>query len=117
MPLWATILVSCLGTGGIIGFIEFLIQRHDSRNGLLRKIVEEQKKQEKDSIRTQLLLMMSDYPHEHQEILMLGHRYFHDLHSNWYLTTLFENYLRSEGIPIPHWFEASTHTDTEVGKE
>ena len=117
MPIWITIIISCIGTGGIFGFLQYLIQRHDNRKGVIAKIVEEQKKQEKDSIRTQLLLMMSDYPQEHQEILLLAHRYFVGIHGNWYLTTIFENYLKKEGLPSPHWFEGGVHTDSMVGKE
>ena len=113
MPIWLTILVSCIGTGGVLGFFQFLIQRHDNRKGMLIKIVEEQKKAEKDSIRTQLLLMMSDYPNEHQEILLLAFRYFHDLKSNWYLTSLFENYLKRENLPMPHWFESGQHINNK----
>lgn len=107
MPIWVTIvisLISCIGTGGILVFVQFLIQRHDNNKGLLKKIADKQNKLEKDELRTQLLLMMSDYPQEHQEILLLAERYFYDLRGNWFCSTLFNKYLQEEGLPYPDWF-------------
>lgn len=129
MPVWLTIvisLISCLGTGGILVFVQFLITRHDNRKGILSEIRSEQvairsdmKKSEKDQLRTQLLLMMKGYPEEHQEILLLARRYFHDLQGNWYCSSLFENYLRKEGIPLPNWYDEKNNTTdkSNVGKE
>lgn len=128
MPTWLTIVISvisCLLTGGLLGFIQFMIQRHDKKHGLLNTIIErldsvdeKQIKSEKDALRTQLLMMISNYPHEHREILMLAQRYFFDLKGNWFCSTLFENYLKQEHIKIPKWFNASTtYTDPKVGKE
>ena len=117
MPIWLSIVISvisCIGTGGILVFVQFLIQRHDNKHGLLQAIItrldkaeERQEKAEKDALRTQLLLMMCDYPKEHQEILLLAQRYFDGLHGNWYCTTLFENYLEQEHIAFPKWFNAT----------
>ncbi len=138
MPIWLTIvisLISCIGTGGILAFVQFLIKRHDKKSGLLKEIRDEQMqfreelkriqaenrkeqhKSEKDALRTQLLLMMKGYPQEHQEILSLAKRYFRGCKGNWYCSSLFEKYLTDEGIPLPHWFDGSEKTDDEIGKE
>ena len=114
MPVWATVLISIAGGGGLFGFLEFLISRKDGKKGILRQILDKldelskrQDKAEKDALRTQILLMISDYPHEHQEILLLAHKYFVGCRGNWYLTSIFENYLKSEQIPFPNWFAVS----------
>ena len=135
MPTWLVIVTSvasCLGTGGILVFVQFLIQRHDNKKGLLKQVLEAQNKlsdelnqerierkedmakSEKDALRTQLLLMMSDYPHEHQEILLLAERYFNGVHGNWYCSTLFRKYLEKENIPLPHWYDPDS---IGIGKE
>ena len=125
MPTWliiVTSVISCLGTGGILVFVQFLITRHDNKKGLLKQVLDAQNKlsdelnqerierkkdmakSEKDALRTQLLLMMSDYPKEHQEILMLAERYFSELRANWFCSTLFKKYLDEENLPHPDWF-------------
>lgn len=115
MPIWASILLGFVGSAGLFGFAEFLIKRKDDKNNVLGQILTKLEglskrldKAEKDALRTQLLLMISDYPHEHQEILLLAHRYFCDKKGNWYLTSIFENYLKSERIPFPNWFNSGS---------
>ena len=44
------------------GLIQFFINRFDKKNEKLDKIISEQKKTEKDQLRTQLLVMMSLMP-------------------------------------------------------
>lgn len=60
--------------------------------------------QEKDTCRTQLLLLMADYPREHSEILTLARHYFADLKGDWYLTGIFNQFLQAEKIGRPEWF-------------
>lgn len=62
-------------------------------------------KSEKDSLRTQLLLMLADYPDNTEGILAIGERYFGKLHGNWYATALFNGWLESKGIAKPEWFK------------
>lgn len=62
-------------------------------------------KQERDSCRTQMLLLMSDYPDQTDEIMRLAQHYFRDLHGNWYMTTMFNRWLESNGIGKPEWFD------------
>ena len=62
---------------------------------------------EKDELRTQLLLLLSDYPEERQEIMKLAEHYFKDLKGNWYATTLFNNWLVERQIARPEWFRVN----------
>lgn len=60
---------------------------------------------EKDSLRTQLLLMISDYPDNIEGIMAVGERYFGGLHGNWYATALFNQWLELKEIAKPEWFK------------
>lgn len=71
----------------------------------LDEIDERLKTAEKDALRTQLLLMLSDYPDNVSSILTLGEHYFHVLQGNWYLTDLFKAWLKEKDIDTPEWFK------------
>lgn len=122
--------LSFLGNAGVvaavIALVEFLIKRHDEKKGKLNDIetkldavdkrfdgvdkrfdeVDKRLvKSEKDSLRTQLLVMISDYPDNVEGILAIGERYFGKLHGNWYATALFNQWLESRDIAKPEWFK------------
>lgn len=96
--------------GAVFAFVQFLISRHDqkkdAKNGL-RKDVKDLKnsaaKSEKDSCRTQLLLLIADYPTQKEEILTIAQHYFKDLKANWYMTALFQHWCNDYGVDIPAW--------------
>ena len=76
------------------GLIQFLITRHDNNKAnpiekKIDKILEEQKKTEKDNLRTQLLVMMNMMPNNHEEIMTLAERYFKELKGDWFYSSLF----------------------------
>lgn len=77
-------------------------------NGEVIKKVEEleknQKTAEKDALRTQLLLMIADYPEEKTEILKLSEHYFSNLHGNWTATAIFNSWLEKYNVARPEWF-------------
>ena len=62
-------------------------------------------KTEKDELRTQLLLLLSDYPDNQEGIMTLAQHYFGDLHGNWYATSLFNHWLENNDIAKPEWFK------------
>lgn len=112
MPEWLTVLSSCVGSAAFIGFVQYMISRHDRKNedkdGIKRHIAEIDKaldKAERDSIRIQMLLLMSDYPFERQELMTLAQRYFVTKKGDWYMTSLFNNYIKRNAIIPPPWFE------------
>lgn len=114
-----TIALAILGSNGLFVLIQFLITRHDTKKGKFGKIeqvlssIEKQLKvTEKDNLRTQLLILMSDYPEDPGEIMKLAQHYFGDLHGDWYATALFNKWLEKYDIGDPAWF-----SNKEGGKE
>lgn len=106
------ILIAVLGGGNLILFIKFLIERHDKK---VEKEEDEKKddikntlnKLEKDGLRTQLLLLILIKPEEKTEILRLAEHYFKVLHGNWYMTSIFNNWLKAENVANPEWFDVN----------
>lgn len=109
MPTWAAILLGVIGSAGFWATVQFLITRWDNNKGLKKQL----KKLEKDGCRTQLLLLISDYPHEKQEIMTLAKYYFDDLSGNWYASSIFRKWLRENSIPEPMWFKKKKEAEDE----
>lgn len=97
--------ISAFTSGGVLAFAQFLISRHDDKEGIKSTL----KKLEKDGLRTQLLLMILLRPDEKKEILTLGERYFSKppkgLDGNWYMTDMFKKWLKEKGHGNPEWFD------------
>lgn len=92
------------------GLIQFLITRHDNNKAnpiekKIDKILEEQKKTEKDNLRTQLLVMMNMMPNNHEEIMTLAERYFKELKGDWFYSSLFSKWLKDNNVEKPLWFD------------
>lgn len=109
-----TIIITALGSTGLFTFVQFLIKRHDNKKGKMASIetklseIDTKLQQcEKDELRTQLLMMLSDYPTESTEIMKLAQHYFGDLHGNWYATSIFNSWLESNGKAKPEWFKTN----------
>lgn len=62
------------------------------------------KLQEKDELRTQLMVMIKDYPKETSDILRLAQHYFCTLQGNWVLTDIFSTWANENKVSIPSWF-------------
>lgn len=106
-----TVILAVLGSSALFTFVQFLIQRRDDRKGkgaeistAIQDIKSRLDKQERDSCRTQMLLLMSDYPEEKAELLLLAQHYFADLKGDWYMSGLFNRWLESNKIGKPEWF-------------
>ena len=97
--------ISAFTSGGVLSFAQFLISRHDDKEGIKSTL----KKLEKDGLRTQLLLMILLRPEEKKEILTLGERYFSKppkgLDGNWYMTDMFKKWLKQGSHSNPEWFD------------
>lgn len=116
-----TILVAFLGASGIFSFIMFLIQRHDKkksdndtekeefRNDIksikdtLEELKDQAYKSERDNVRTQLLVLMADYPDNISELMECAEHYFKDMDGDWYLTPIFAKFLESREVARPEW--------------
>lgn len=95
----APIIAAVIGSEALVRLIIFFVERRDGKNGLKNQLI----KLEKDSCRTQMLVMMSDYTFEKNEIMRLAEHYFKTLKGDWYLTDLFKKWLRENGVEEPAW--------------
>ena len=107
-----TILGIVLGSNALTVILTAIITALNNRKGRLKKIEDTQdeivsslKAAEKDALRTQLLLMIADYPEERTEILKLAQHYFKDLEGNWTATAIFNRWIidHCDGVN-PEWF-------------
>lgn len=98
----------------IFGLLKAKRSKKDGVEAKLTALKQEQdgiqaalKTAEKDALRTQLLVMISDYADEKQEILTLAEHYFRVLKGDWYMTAIFNRWLTQEKIASPQWFDAT----------
>lgn len=105
MDNWTPVIVAALSSTALFGFIQFLIARHDKKKGTLAKLEAGMTEARKDSLRTQLLLLIADYPEDKSEIMRLAEHYFKDLKGNFYLSSIFTEWLKKYNITVPGWFQ------------
>lgn len=99
--LTITVITSVLVSNAFFAFMQFLITRHDTKKNIKGKLM----MLERDGLRTQLLLLVLLKPEEQQEILTLAEHYFKDLQGNWYMTSIFNKWLKASDIAEPEWFD------------
>ena len=106
------IIIAVIGSGAfsaiIAGIFNLIINRKGRLKDIETKIDEVEKaleRAEKDELRTQLLLLLSDYPQEKAEILTIAKHYFSALDGNWYCSSLFLKWLENSGTAKPQWFQ------------
>ena len=95
-----TIVLAVIGSNALFAFLQFLIGRHDTKKNIKGKLTV----LEKDVLRTQLLLLILLKGEEKQEILTIAEHYFKDLHGDWYMTSIFNKWLKEKTIAEPEWF-------------
>ena len=105
-----TIIIAILGSGALATVISSIITAFSNRRGRLKKIEEKlsvieenQKTAEKDASRTQLLVMIADYPEEKTDILRLAEHYFKDLEGNWVASSVFNRWAADHCETAPEW--------------
>ena len=101
--------ISAMTSGGVLGFIQFLIKRKDDKEQRAENKQDDDikgtlKKLEKDGLRTQLLLLLLLQPDEETEILKIAQHYFVKLKGNWYMTSMFSKWCKTRGLR-PEWFD------------
>lgn len=108
-----SIIIGILSSSALATVIASVIQFFTNRRGRLKRIEEKlntieanQKAAEKDALRTQLIMMIADYPNEKTDILRLGEHYFVKLRGNWVASDIFVRWCEkyNDGI-IPAWYE------------
>lgn len=103
--------ISAMTSGGVLGFIQFLIKRKDDKEQRAEDKQDDDikgtlKKLEKDGRRTQLLLLLLLQPDEETEILKIAQHYFVKLKGNWYMTSMFSKWCKTRDLR-PEWFDFS----------
>lgn len=94
------------GGSSLVTLVIFLINRRDMRKSEIEKINKQLVKLEKDSVRTQLLILMENYTDaDEQELLTCAEHYFSVLCGNWYMTSKFKRFLKLNQIETPTWFK------------
>lgn len=117
-------LASGLFSGGFLAFVQFLITRNDNQKdkddtikaelskiktdieAIKTDIDKKFKKSEKDAVRMQLLFLIRESPGEQQEIMTVGEHYFKVLKADWYMTSVFNKWLKKYDIAEPDWFDS-----------
>lgn len=106
------IVLAAIGSGGIgaivSGAVTLISKAIDKKTGMAKKIENLEKKSAKnelDSVRLQMLVMISDYPNDTSEIMRIAEHYFAELKGNWYMTSIFNTWLESNNIAKPEWFK------------
>ena len=103
-----TIILAVLGSTALSSLIQFLIKRYDDKKNSKFNVKEKLTTLEKDTLRTQMLLLILMKPDEKKEILTIGEHYFKTLKGDWYMTSIFNKWLESSGTAEPEWFEAES---------
>lgn len=104
IELIIAVVIAVIGSTGLFTFLQFLISRNDKKKEHLDDVHLALKELRKDTTRTQLMMLFTDYPEQHDEIMTLAEFYFHNLGGNWYMSTLFSSWLQKEGLVKPSWF-------------
>lgn len=102
----ATVLVAVVSSNALVEVIRWLVgksKKNEELSSRFDNIEKKLTKNEKDSVRTQLLVLMSDYPERLDEIMEVAHHYFVDDKANWYMTGIFKDWLKQKEIDIPDW--------------
>lgn len=100
-----TIILAVLGSTALSSLIQFLIKRYDDKKNAKTNVKEKLTTLEKDVLRTQMLLLILMKPEEQKEILTIGEHYFKTLKGDWYMTSIFNKWLKASNIAEPEWFE------------
>lgn len=99
-----TLIIGVLGALDLATLIIFFVNRHDSKKNIQGRL----QTLEKDTLRTQLLMLILLKPDEKQEIVTVAQHYFGQLKGDWYMTGIFNRWIENTGMAKPEWFDAGT---------
>ena len=105
MDIGTAIISGFLGAGGIIGFVQFMIARHDSNDERLKRIerkidqsLEKSDRNELATTRLQLLFVIQTQPENKDTILKSAQRYFIELDGNGEAWDVFKHWADERGV-------------------
>lgn len=97
----ATISAIIVIGGAIIAGLSWAVECVTSRvNERLDKIETQLNEVIVDSTRTQLLMLMTEYPDDKHRILTVAKKYFSDLSGDWYVSGLFARWATQHDVDI-----------------
>ena len=105
LELIITVVVSIISSSALFTFIQFLINRKDKKEDKMDKIEKAIESITRSEYRTQLLVLMKDYPTQTQEILEVAQKYFIECNGNWYMKALFDSWLSYQNLGRPDWYK------------
>ena len=103
------IIIAIVSSNALFGFIQFIINKKDNIVKDIKYIREKVDYVDQGQVRTQLLVLIANYPDRIEEIMKLAEQYFCKFHGNYYLTSLFKKYLDDKMLTYPQWFNTNNH--------
>lgn len=122
-----TIIAIICAVGGLSGLVSAVstamfryldykkAQKGEGIDARLKPLLDKLNKQEEDlheirldTTRTQLIMLMEHQPHNYDTIIKVAERYFCELHGDWWMTSLFKDWAKREGIEIPNQIYQAT---------
>ena len=101
------IIGTSLGSAGLFGFLEYLIQRHDKKNSpintveaMVRDLAASADRREVRLTRMELLNLIKLDPSNKKAILEIAHQYFNELNGDLYMHDMFEKWAKSKKISV-----------------
>jgi len=108
----SAIVFAVLGSTGLFTFIQFLITHHDKKKGVIAEMAKDIKELKKfnqeerlDLLRIQLMTLIHIHPENVVEIMEVAEEYFMKHNGNWYMSSLFKEYLESQNMELPLWMK------------
>lgn len=101
------LLVGLFGGGGIIGFLQYLINRHDTRKtdiATIKRDLSTIRKSQDDMAkrvtRMELMTLLRNDPDNKDAILQVAEHYFIELDGNAYVHAMFEKWAKTHDVPV-----------------
>lgn len=101
------LLIGLFGGGSIIGFLQYLITRHDTRRADIAAIKRDlstiRKSQNDMAVRVtrmELMTLLRNDPDNKDAILAVAEHYFIELDGNAYVHAMFEKWAKEHDVPV-----------------
>jgi len=106
------LLLAIVTSQALFTFAQFLISRHDKKKGILAEIKKDikalkefNKDESRDLKRLQLMTLIHIHPEDVSDIMEVAEEYFVNLDGNWYMSSIFRQYLDENKIEHPIWMK------------
>lgn len=105
------IIGAALGSAGLFGFLEYLIQRHDKKNSpiknvenMIRDLAASADRRELRLTRMELLSLIKLDPNNKTAILEIAHQYFNELNGDLYMHDMFDKWAKQKRVSTKSLF-------------